>query len=415
MAETCIWNDERALFGAVELNEIAEAFFPDMGLEDALYPSLKQYLEEKKTILELLELIYVFFKQIPDDVFQALPCTRAEYIEKIKQVSEEINFKRGIYTKENKPNPDGVYWPRENSFLEETIEPFAKKYPIMDMNTLLGAAGSCFASEFSFAMQSNKFNYLIKEPLHTGEHGIFNSSTRNNPNMPDSSAQWGTLFNTPSFTHLAERAFGDRSFPKILVSETNKNGLTQYNDPYREGVFFQSQEIFEDDYELHLKAVREVFEECEVFVFTPGLSECWEYMPHGSVMSRNPRNETLRSLSRPRVLTYEDNVHYMQRFIDIVRHHNPKIKFIISVSPIPFLATTRGHEMHVMEANVLSKAAIRLAVDHVCRNNQDVFYFPSYELVTTVLPKPWEEDMRHVTKETVGKVVGLFEKMFVRH
>ncbi|MTI08400.1 GSCFA domain-containing protein [Curvivirga aplysinae] len=414
MSETCIWNDERASFGPDELNELVAAFYPEMGLKDALYPVLKDYLGEGKTILEVMELIYAFFQQVPDDVFKMLPNTRKEYLEHTEKAAKDVSFKLGIYSKENKPNPDGVYWPRQEAFEQELIEPFVQKFPIMDMNTVLGAAGSCFASEFSFAMQRNRFNYLIKEPLHNGTKGIFNSSNHNNPDMPDSSAQWGTLFNAPGFTHLAERAFGDRSFPKILVAETNKSGLTQYNDPYREGVYFSSREIYEDDYENHLQAVREVFEECEVFIFTPGLSECWEYMPHGSVLSRNPRNGTLRALCRPRVLSYNDNVHYMQRFIDVIRHHNPKIKFVISVSPIPFLATTRGHEVHVMEANALSKASLRLAADHVCRNNQDVFYFPSYELVTTVLPKPWAEDMRHVTKETVNKVVGMFEKMFVK-
>jgi hypothetical protein len=84
------------------------------------------------------------------------------------------------------------------------------------------------------------------------------------------------------------------------------------------------------------------------------------------------------------------------------------------VSPIPFVATVRSQDHHVVEANTHSKAVLRVAADELVRANKDVFYFPSYELVTTCMENPWAEDQRHVSRETVAKVMGMFNAMYVK-
>ena len=68
----------------------------------------------------------------------------------------------------------------------------------------------------------------------------------------------------------------------------------------------------------------------------------------------------------------------------------------------------------MIEANTQSKAVLRVAADELVRTNENVFYFPSYELVTTCIENPWAEDQRHVSRETVGKVMSMFNAMFVK-
>ena len=74
---------------------------------------------------------------------------------------------------------------------------------------------------------------------------------------------------------------------------------------------------------------------------------------------------------------------YLQRFLDVIRAHNPDLQLIVSVSPIPFLATGRADKYHVVAANCLSKAVLRVAAEEIVKRNEGVYYFPSYELVTT--------------------------------
>ena len=127
----------------------------------------------------------------------------------------------------------------------------------------------------------------------------------------------------------------------------------------------------------------------EYFVVTLGLNECWEYIPDRSVISRNPQACNFRPLLRPRVLSVEENIDNIQRLFDIVRAHNHDFKLIVSVSPVPFLATWQGNDTHVVTANTHSKAVLRVAAAELARRNDGIFYFPSFEMVTVCTANPW--------------------------
>ncbi len=60
-----------------------------------------------------------------------------------------------------------------------------------------------------------------------------------------------------------------------------------------------------------------------------------------------------------------------------------------------------------------SKAVLRVAADHLVANNSDMYYLPSYEMVTECCKDAWDEYSRHVTPETVAKVVDMFKEIFV--
>ena len=321
-----------------------------------------------------------------------------------------------VYHRGNKPDETAVFWPdptREGGVDLREILPFVQRHPVLDRTTPMGTAGSCFAFELSHAMQRRGFNYVITEPVPDGTDGVWADAGREKIKEVDFCAHWGLLFNSPSFAQLAERAFGERDFDRKLVRETGGEDEVFYSDPYREGVFFASPESFQENYEKHLKAVRDALLACRLFTITPGLNECWQFTGDGTFFSRNPRGWAAQVMARPRILTVQENVDYLQRFIDIVRHHNPDITFVISLSPIPFLATWRAHDTHVVQANSHSKAVLRVAVEEVVGRNENVHYFPSYELITTCLEQPWLPDQRHVERAAVSRVMDMFDAMFV--
>jgi hypothetical protein len=57
---------------------------------------------------------------------------------------------------------------------------------------------------------------------------------------------------------------------------------------------------------------------------------------------------------------------------------------------------------------------LRVAAEEIVKANEAVHYFPSFELVTTCTKTPWSEDQRHVSREVVGKVMEMFNAMFVK-
>jgi len=148
-------------------------------------------------------------------------------------------------------------------------------------------------------------------------------------------------------------------------------------------------------------------------VLTAGLNELWRLTSSDHVLARYPRNFA-PFLIRSEVLTVQQNVDALQRTLDVLRSFNPKIRMIVTVSPVPLNATVQANDKHVVEATVLSKSVLRVAVDEFARRNADrVTYFPAFETVMWCSKDPWEADTRHVRRETVGNVMRLFEEVFL--
>jgi hypothetical protein len=308
------------------------------------------------------------------------------------------------YSPAGRENPSAVFWPdptrakKPSSLVTEL--PFAEGYRFIDRETPIGSAGSCFAMEIAHRLQADGFNYVITEPAPSGPHGYSNACAR-----------WGTIFNTPSFRQLVERAFGVSSPSPLLWSNRIGDHL-ELRDPYREDVAFASLEEFEADSRTHLVAVREALLKCKVFVLTLGVNEVWRLKSDRSVFSRAPWR-VAANLVESQVLSVEDNMRELQAMLDLWRRYNPEVKFVVSVSPVPLHATFRADDRHVITANTHSKATLRVVAEEFVRRNRDVFYFPSYEVVMYCTKDAWEADQRHVSRVAVDKVMTLFHRMFL--
>lgn len=304
-----------------------------------------------------------------------------------------------IYRTTGKANPHALYWPdptdqndRRHLFDEM---PFVAPRQILDRKTAIGSAGSCFATEIAQHLRANGFNYIVTEPNDVA------------------CANWGIIFNTASFRQLIEVAYGLRERPRLLWVHQGDQG-TEYRDPFREDVAYTRIEDYEPDRRRHLAAARAALDAVKVFVITLGVNETWALRNEDWVLSRVPWNMAPH-LTERRVPTVAENVADLEKMLAAWSHFNPDVHLVVTVSPVPLHATFRAETHHVIAANQLSKATLLLAADEFCRNHPDrTSYFPSYELVMNCAPTPFQPDLRHVTRDTVGRVMTMFERMFVR-
>ena len=305
---------------------------------------------------------------------------------------------------------DVAFWPNptHESHPKSLIgaKPFVRKYPILDRDTRIATAGSCFASEISAVLQERGFNYLVAERPDDISKGVMVDGYNPGDTYVKFSANFGLLFNSPSLVQLAQRAYGARQFKRILVPQEHA-----FVDPYRENVYFRDYQAYEKDYEEHSAALRTVFDTAELFVFTMGLNECWKFRDDDTAISRNPRGPLFPLVKHHR-LTVEENVSAIKKFFEIIKARNPAFKMILTVSPVPFLATGISDRSHVIEANCHSKSVLRVAAQELVEQLDDVFYFPSYEMVMHTLKDPWEPDLRHVTREAVSEIIDVFYEMY---
>ncbi|WP_084627966.1 GSCFA domain-containing protein [Elstera litoralis] len=356
------------------------------------------------------------FANVFDDFFintikstddKALLISLVEEYGALNQFMRRVFVESNRYQSSERKRRSSIMWPDPTSKYPETTENaniVINNFELIDKTTLIGSAGSCFADEMAYFLQEKKYNYIVEE----------RSVSHSPDKLPNSSAQWGVLFNTPSFMQIAERAFGVADFPPLVDCISDNNGTLRYHDPYRENCIADTPEQIYASRAAHLLAVRRVFEKCEVFIITLGLNECFQNIIDGSIVSRNPKNADDFAILHHKILTVQENINCLQRFLDIIREHNPKFKLIVTVSPVPFLATGRADKMHVITANMHSKSVLRVAAEEFVNKNENVWYFPSYEVVMTCTNDPWEDDLRHVKRSTVERVMKTFERMFVK-
>ena len=90
------------------------------------------------------------------------------------------------------------------------------------------------------------------------------------------------------------------------------------------------------------------------------------------------------------------SVEQSAQFLSEMVHQHPDKQFIFTVSPL-------RHLKDGLHENQLSKAALLMAVDQVCKQFENAHYFPAYEILLDELRdyRFYKEDMVHPTEQAV--------------
>jgi hypothetical protein len=109
-----------------------------------------------------------------------------------------------------------------------------------------------------------------------------------------------------------------------------------------------------------------------------------------------------------------DNLKDIKDLIELIRAANPRIKIIITVSPVPL---NRSLIPSTVVADCISKSKLRAAVaEYFEQPDKDVYYWPSFEIVRWLgahLPPVFGEGdglARHVNNSMIDLILRLFVK-----
>ncbi len=270
----------------------------------------------------------------------------------------------------------------------------------------IATAGSCFAQHMSRAIARDGYNYFIAEPAPEQVsasdaqrlgYGVF--STRS-----------GNVYTARQLLQLFDRAYGTLA-PRD-TAWVRPDG--RYADPFRpliEPDGFATIDELIDARDRHLAAVRTMFEQLDVLVFTLGLTEAWRSTVDGAVFPLAPGVTAGRiDASRYEFVNFSaaDVRADLDAFLQRLRGVNARSRVVLTVSPVPLIATYEPR--HVLVSATYSKAALRVAADEIERAHAAVWYFPSYEIITGSFNRGayFERDLRDVTSAGVDHVMRLF-------
>jgi hypothetical protein len=303
--------------------------------------------------------------------------------------------------------PPSRFWRRAvERVAARDVDPVGTPPFTIDRRVLIATAGSCFAQNMSRVLARHGYNYFVAEPaperLSRSEareagYGVF-------------SARCGNVYTARQLLQLFERAFG--TFAPSEPAWLRPDG--RYADPFRpqiEPQGFVSVDALLDSRLQHLAAVRAMFEQLDVLIFTLGLTEAWRSAGDGAVFPLAP-GVVAGSMDAARYefvnFTASEVRDDLGAFLTRLAAVNPGAKVVLTVSPQPPIATYEPR--HVLVSATYTKAALRAAADEVERAHPQVWYFPGYELVAGAYNRGtyYERDLRTVTPAGVEHVMRLF-------
>jgi hypothetical protein len=267
----------------------------------------------------------------------------------------------------------------------------------------VATAGSCFAQHLARSLGGFGIPPLVTEHF-AGGAGVRDEGFGVFP------ARFGNLYTTAQLLQLFERAYGLRR-PRLRAWRLPGGGLV---DPFRPRVQaggYPDIDALEADRARHLAAVRRMFETCDVFVFTLGLTEGWVATEDGAAVPLHPG---VLGIATPPGAWRFDNAGFtdchgaLAALLDALRSVNPAVRIMLTVSPVPLVATFEDH--HVLVSTTASKAILRAVADQACRDDPGIAYFPSYEIITgpQARGRYLGADLREITAEGVAAVMALF-------
>ncbi len=308
--------------------------------------------------------------------------------------------------------PQRQFWKRDPGLADPSLlDPVSQPPFRISAQDRIVTAGSCFAQHVARYMTASGFNHYVAEQAHP----IIPDSVAAAHNYGLFSARYGNLYTARQLKQLLLRAWGEFTPQAASWDMPEGRGVI---DPFRPQIQpggFVSVAELERDRRQHFACVRDALETMDVFVFTLGLTEAWVDRRDGAVFpiapgvfggSYDPDTAAFHNFDETE--TYAD----LSDAIGFIRHRNPGVRIILTVSPVALNATYE--DRHVLLSTAWSKAVLRLVAEKAARTFDACVYFPSYEIITSPHARGayFADDAREVTAAGVDHVMRLFVTHF---
>jgi len=264
-------------------------------------------------------------------------------------------------------------------------------------NPRISSLGSCFAQHVGKWLQDSGYIFNQSEI----EKNLVSSFAFGNIYTPRCLLQWLEIAMTGRDLDAQYSVYeSDGKFYDLLRPTFNEAG-------------FDSQEQLTQSRLDSCQEMLEILKKTDVLVFTLGLTEAWKdsedvFYPSCPGVVAGKYDAGKHSFHN---FTHEEIKQDVLSVKEKITAINPDIQLMLTVSPVPLTATAT--DKHVVVASQYSKSVLRSVAGSLEGEFDDVFYFPSYELITAPQRGDFRflDNMRTVTHDAVKYVMSHFRLM----
>ncbi len=369
-----------------------------MGLDSFIQASFALYARYAAGDLQCDRLQAQAFKSLPDFLAQRAAQTVADG-DAVAPGNPYLNL------------PDAQFWRRSVERVSASaLDPVLAAPFRISPTDKVATAGSCFAQHIARTLVAHGFHYLVTERADD-----LSPETQLARNYGVFSARFGNVYTARQLLQLLEMALGVAPSPQGLVWPRVDGRWVDGLRPYIEPEGFDDEAQALASRQQMLACTSDMFQGCDVLVFTLGLTEAWHRPADGVVLPLAPG---VASAAAPMGefafvnFSHDQVLADMRVFLWLLKSVNAKVRVVLTVSPVPLVATYEPRS--VMASTAYSKAVLRSVAGELEREFDWVAYFASYEVITAApnAGRYFGPDWREVLPEGVAHVMGLFMKHF---
>ena len=280
------------------------------------------------------------------------------------------------------------------------LAPAAKAFRLAPTDRL-ATAGSCFAQNVARHLRaSGRVRFLQTEPLADDD--------------PVFSGRYGNIYTARQLLQLTTEVL-DGPVDAACAIERSDGRFVDANRPFITASGFASAAEVLAARVAHLAAIRPVFTDADVFVFTLGLTEAWlsadgsrAYPVCPGIYADDPGHPYRFHNFGVAEVTAD-----MEAFLVRLAAVNPGAKVLLTVSPVPLTATATDD--HILTATMMSKAVLRAVAGDLAARFSHVYYFPSYEMIANpfMAGHAYADNLRSVDPGAIARVMAVFDSHYL--
>ncbi|KAF0674584.1 GSCFA domain-containing protein [Profundibacterium mesophilum] len=228
-------------------------------------------------------------------------------------------------------------------------------------------------------------------------------------------------YNPPSILHAVEWAReiylrDDKMRPSDLAELSIEVGEDQVVDLQLAGFVPVTRARHAQRRAQVYQVYRELFT-ADTVMITLGMTECWKDLETGKYIDGAPLTRQLLPFAERfefHNLDVNASVAFIDKAFSLIREVNADAKFVITTSPVPLIRTFTG--LSCVSANGYSKSTLRSACGVLDQRwGDDLFYFPSYEIVSGARSWDfWQRDCQHLKSGAVAQIVHYLVQHLIR-
>jgi hypothetical protein len=248
-------------------------------------------------------------------------------------------------------------------------------YPI-SLDDCILTVGSCFSEYMGAKLSENKFK------------------TSTNP--------FGVLFNPISIFKLVNQAAVNDLIKSMGIVENQ--GIFHHFDLHSDLSRLNKSELLRNANE-RMQRLTGHLQESSLIIYTFGTSIVYELLETGEIVANC--HKVPASKFHRRFLEISEIIHAFKVNYDLVKSVKKDIRFILTLSPV-------RHQKESFEQNNVSKSILRVAIEKIVGEFDNVEYFPAFEVMMDELRdyRFYAEDMLHPNQVAIDYIWQKFMDVY---